>query len=296
MKSEKKIFIAFVLNFAFSVFEFFGGIFTGSVAIISDSLHDLGDAASIGISYFFEKKSKKHHDEKYTYGYGRFSVLGSVITTLILLLGSVAVVINAINRIVNPTEINYDGMIIFAIFGVIVNFAAAVFTHGGNSLNQKAVNLHMLEDVLGWIIVLLGATVMKFTDISIIDPLMSIGVAIFIIVNAGKNLSEAINVFLEKIPADVAIEEIINHITSIDGVIDVHHIHIWSIDGVNNSATMHIVASGDFHKIKEEVREELFEHGISHATIEIEAENEHCHNKDCCIDAQKTHCHHHHHH
>ena len=115
MKSEKNILIAFLLNLTFSVFEFIGGIFTNSVAIISDSIHDLGDAVSIGISYFLEKKSKKQPDEIYTYGYLRYSVIGSVITTLILLVGSVLVVINAIKRILNPAEINYNGMIIFAV-------------------------------------------------------------------------------------------------------------------------------------------------------------------------------------
>ena len=149
MKSEKNILIAFILNLNFSVFEFFGGIFTNSVAIISDSIHDIGDAVSIGISYFLEKKSKKQPDNTYTYGYLRYSVIGSIITTLILLVGSVLVVINAVKRILNPVDINYNGMIIFAIIGVVVNFLAAYFTRHGDSLNQKAVNLHMLEDVLG---------------------------------------------------------------------------------------------------------------------------------------------------
>ncbi|MBQ1996312.1 MAG: cation transporter, partial [Clostridia bacterium] len=168
-KTEKNILIAFLLNLTFSVFEFIGGLFTGSVAIISDSIHDLGDALSIGISFFLEKKSSLEPDDKYTYGYMRFSVLGSVITTVILLFGSLAVIYNAINRIISPAEINYDGMIIFAVIGATVNFIAAYFTKEGDSLNQKAVNLHMLEDVLGWVVVLVGAVIMRFTDLYIID-------------------------------------------------------------------------------------------------------------------------------
>ena len=190
MKTERNILIAFILNLAFSVFEFVGGIFTGSVAIISDAVHDIGDAASIGISFFLEKKSKKQPDERFTYGYARFSVIGSVITTLILLFGSVAVIYNAILRLIDPVEINYDGMIIFAVVGVIVNFLAALFTREGGSLNQKAVNLHMLEDVLGWVVVLVGAIVIKFTGWFIIDPILSIIVAIFVIINSVKNLME----------------------------------------------------------------------------------------------------------
>ncbi len=297
MKTEKNILIAFILNLAFSIFEFIGGIFTGSVAIISDAIHDIGDAVSIGISYFLEKKSKKQPDKTYTYGYTRYSVIGSTITTLILLFGSVMVIYNAIIRIIEPTQINYNGMIIFAIVGVIVNFCAAVFTHGGGSLNQKAVNLHMLEDVLGWIVVLVGAIIMKFTDFALIDPIISICVAIFIFINAIKNLKEALEIFLEKAPKSIEINEIAEHILNIDGVTDVHHIHIWSMDGQNNYATMHIVTNSDHHKIKETVRKELLEHGIGHATLELENENEHCHNEHCSIEfGNVTHHHHHHHH
>ncbi|MBQ7295360.1 MAG: cation transporter [Clostridia bacterium] len=296
MKSEKKILTAFILNFAFSVFEFFGGIFTGSVAILSDALHDVGDAASIGISYFLEKKSKKQPDEKYTYGYGRYSVLGGVITTVILLFGSVAVIVGAVKRIISPTEINYNGMIVFAVVGAVTNFLAAYFTHGGHSVNQKAVNLHMLEDVLGWIVVLIGALVMRFTDFRIIDPLMSISVAVFIFINAAKNLKEIADIFLEKTPEGANIAELKEHITGVEGVIDVHHIHLWSMNGENTYGTMHIVAQGDFHKIKEKVREELKEHGIVHATLETETPDEHCHEESCSVREEHGHTSHHHHH
>ncbi len=297
MKTEKNILIAFVLNFAFSIFEFVGGIFTGSVAIISDAVHDIGDAASIGISYFLEKKSKQQPDAEYTYGYARYSVLGSLLTTLILLVGSAVVIYNAIGRIIAPTEINYDGMILFAVVGVCVNFGAAFLTREGDSLNQKAVNLHMLEDVLGWVVVLIGAVVMRFTDFARIDPIMSIGVAVFIFFNAMKNLKEIMDLFLEKTPKGILIDEIKAHIMEIDGVLNVHHVHLWSMDGQNNYATMHIVTNASPHEIKEKVREELREHGISHATLELEAEGEHCHEEACRVEfAAHTGHHHHHHH
>ena len=296
MKTTRNILIAFILNLAFSVFEFIGGIFTGSVAIVSDAVHDIGDAASIGISYFLERKSKKQPDEKYTYGYARYSVIGSVITTLILLVGSVMVVYNAIIRMIEPKEINYNGMIIFAVVGVIVNLAAALFTREGDSLNQKAVNLHMLEDVLGWIVVLIGAVVMRFTDFAIIDPIMSVCVAAFIFVNAIRNLKDAIDLFLEKAPHGIDVGEIKAHVMGIDGVIDVHHIHVWSMDGVNNYATMHIVTDAEPHHIKDAVRGELREHGIGHATLELEGADEHCHEESCRVDTDSDAGHHHHHH
>ena len=296
MKTEKNILIAFILNLSFSIFEFIGGIFTGSVAILSDAVHDIGDAASIGFSYFLEKKSKKQPDETYTYGYARFSVMGGVITTLILLFGSCAVIYNAVTRIFNPVEINYNGMIIFAVIGALVNFLAAYFTKDGDSLNQKAVNLHMLEDVLGWLVVLVGAIIMRFTDIRIIDPIMSVGVAIFIFINAVKNLKEVLDLFLAKIPQDISVEEIKEHLTEIEGVKDIHHIHICSMDGHHNYATMHVVVNSDAHKIKDKIREELREHGIGHATLELETENEHCHEETCHVHFEHNSGHHHHHH
>ncbi len=296
MKTERNILIAFILNLFFSLFEFIGGIFTGSVAIISDAVHDLGDAASIGISYFLERKSKKQPDSSYTYGYLRYSVLGGVITTLILLFGSAAVIYNAILRIISPAEINYNGMIIFAVFGVAVNFIAALVTKDSHSLNQKAVNLHMLEDVLGWVVVLIGAVVMRFTDFAIIDPLLSIAVAIFILINAIKTLKEILELLLEKIPHGIEIDEIKEHLLEIQGVLDVHHVHIWSMDGQNNYATMHIVTNANAGEIKEKVRHELAEHNIGHATLEIEAEGEHCHEQNCTVDTHTHHGHHHHHH
>ena len=178
MKTERNILIAFILNLAFSIFEFVGGIITGSVAIMSDAVHDIGDAASIGVSYFLEKKGEK------------YSLIGAFITTLTLLIGSIVTICNAIGRLMDPAKINYDGMIVFAIVGVGVNLCAAFVTREGDSLNQKAVNLHMLEDVLGWIVVLIGAVVMRFTDFALLDPIMSIGVSAFILINAIRNLIE----------------------------------------------------------------------------------------------------------
>ena len=294
MKTEKNILIAFILNIAFSIFEFFGGLFTNSISILSDSVHDLGDAISIGISYFMEKKSKKNADNKYTFGYIRYSVLGGVITTTILLVGSILVIIGAIKRIINPVEVNYSGMIIFAIIGVILNLIAAYVTKDGDSINQKAVNLHMLEDVLGWIVVLIGAIVMNFTDIKIIDSIMSIGVAIFILINSLKNLKKILDIFLEKTPDDIDIEELKEHLLKIKEVDDIHHIHVWSIDGYNNYATMHIVSkSKDINKIKKEIREELEEHNICHAILETE--DEVCDEKECHVYLKKVEHHHHHH-
>lgn len=297
MKTEKKIFIAFILNLFFSVFELIGGIFTGSIAIISDAVHDFGDATSIGASFLLERKSKKQPNDIYTYGYARYSVLGGVITTLILLVGSGVVVYNAITRIISPVAINYNGMLIMAGVGLAVNLFATYFTHGGHSLNQKAVNLHMLEDVLGWVVILIGAIVMRFTNWYLLDPILSICVAVFILFNALKNLKEILDIFLIKKPRGVCLEELKEHILAVDNVIGVHHLHVWTTDGEKNYATLHIVVNEYDANIKHAVKEELNEHGIQHITVEMETANEHCHEEHCVVEIETHfHGHHHHHH
>ena len=296
MKNDNRILLAFILNLFFSLFEFFGGIFTGSIAIFSDALHDFGDATSIGASYFLEKISHKKPDEKYTYGYYRYSLLGSAITTFILIIGSVTVFYNAVLKIFNPAPINYNGMIIFAVIGFIVNIAAAYFTHGENSLNAKAVNLHMLEDSLGWAAVLIGAIIMKFTNLWFLDPALSIALALFIFINAAKNLKTLLNIFLEKTPDNIDVTGLKNHLEKIKGVENIHHFHLRSLDGFTHEATLHIVTNGNAAEIKQHIKSELAEHGIIHSVVETETVGEKCEDTHCHIGEQKPLIHHHHHH
>ncbi len=296
MKSYKKILIAFILNISFSIFEFIGGLFTNSISIMSDAVHDFGDALSIGTSLVLEKISKRKPDSSYTYGYARYSILGALITTIVLTIGSIFVITNGISRILNPEVIDYNGMILFAIFGVLINFTAAYFTRDGESINQKAVNLHMLEDVLGWVIVLIGSILIKYTNISILDSIMSICIAIFILINAFKNMKEILDLFLEKTPKNISIEKIKYHIMKIKGIADVHHIHVWSMDGIANYSTMHIVTKEkNIKEIKNKVKEEMKKHNIIHTTIEVEETNDDCNEKDCIVKIDNEHSTHHHH-
>ena len=296
MKSHQNILVAFLLNLSFALFETIGGILTGSVAILSDSVHDLGDAVSIGVSYLLERMSKKQPNDRYTYGYLRYSTLGGFITTAILIIGSAIMIINAMKRIITPTIPDYNKMILLAIIGVCVNFCAAAFTRKGDSINQKAVNLHMLEDVFGWLVVLIGSIVMRFTNFSLLDPILSIAVSFFILIHALKNLKEILDVFLEKEPNHVNTPELINRLEQIDGVLTIHHLHLWSLDSVNHCATLHVVTDDDSHKTKEAIRQKLQEHGIHHVTIEIESSEETCHHAECTSEWLKSPSTRHHHH
>lgn len=204
--------------------------------------------------------------------------------------GSILVIIASVNRLINPVNVNYNGMIIISILGIVFNLLAAYKTKEGDSLNQKAVNLHMLEDVLGWIVVFVGSILIKFTNINYIDSIMSIFIAIFILIHALENLKSVLDLFLEKVPSNINVDKLKEKLLNIDGVLDVHHIHIWSMDGYNNYATMHIVC--DDKNIKQKVKKSLLKENISHVTIELESKEEHCHEKECELEFKQIHHHH----
>ena len=291
MQSTTNILIAFLLNLFFSIFELVGGFFTNSIAIITDSIHDLTDALSILLSYILERKSKRKPDNRYTYGYVRYSVLGALITTIILLSGSLIVIYSAIKRFINPVEIKYDGMIVMAVVGIIVNGVATLTTSKGSSINEKTVSLHMLEDVLGWIVVLVGAILIKFTHIYYIDAILTILVAGFILGHAFKNFIKILDLFLEKLPNNIDIPKIKKELLKNKDIKDVHHIHIWSLDGETYYATMHVVTKSD--DVKKYVKDYLKKYNISHTTIELEKNDYECEDKECIINVMS---HHHHHH
>lgn len=286
-KSHKNMKIAFLLNLLFSIIELLGGFFTNSISIISDSVHDLGDAISIGIAAILEKKSHKEPDKKYTFGYLRYSLLGALLTSVILLVGSIVVIYNAIPRLINPTIVNYNGMLILAIIGIIINGFATLKTSHSHNLNEKSVSLHMLEDVLGWAVVLVGSFIIKLTGWYIIDPILSLLMTIFILLHIYKNIIEIFNIFLEKIPENIDLDNLKEELGKIENVEDIHHIHIWTMDNSHNYVTLHArinkdVENKDMEEVKNRIRAELKKYDLEHSTIEIEYEK--CENEECRLE------------
>ena len=301
--SSKNIFTAFILNFIFVVIELVGGILTNSIAILSDSIHDAGDCFSIGIAYILEKKANKKTDSKYTYGYKRYSVISALITSCILLAGSGLVVYNSILRILNPSNINGLGMFIIAIFGVLINGIAVIKTAKSKNINEKAINLHMLEDVLGWAVVLIGSIFVWLFEFFILDAILSVLVSIYVIVHAIIHISSVFSIILEKSPKDFTLKQFEFDLEQIENVKSVHHIHIWTLDGESLLATVHIVSKNNqseiICKIKRLVKDVAKNYNINHITIQIDYEGENC--EDCEIDYLQdkhcrghSHCHHNH--
>ena len=279
--SEKNISTAFFLNLFFVFIEIAGGIITNSFAIISDAIHDLGDCGAIGLAFFFEKFSRKKPDKKYTYGYKRYSLLSAIITSLILVIGSVAIIFGSIQRFKNPEEIKSLPMLIIAVFGVLINGIAAFKTSHGSGANEKAINLHMLEDVFGWIAVLIGSIFIHLFQWYFIDTLLSLVISAFLLFHSAKNILYTVSILLEKTPYDFNFEDYEAEISKLPGVENVHHIHVWSLDDETILATIHITLSKDFFPEKySEVQKSVIEAsknlGINHITLQIDIENSCC--------------------
>ncbi len=282
----KNIRVAFLLNLLFTLIEFVGGFLTNSVAILSDAVHDLGDSFSLGLSWYFQKISKKPRNKNYTYGYKRFSLLGAIINSVILLVGNIVILIHAVPRLFNPQQPDVKGMLLLAVLGVIVNGIAVLHLRKGDSLNEKVVSLHLLEDVLGWLAVLLGATVMYFVNVPIIDPILSVGISVFILITVYKNIRQSMRIILQGSPDMVNVDEIEKIILKTENVKGIHDLHVWSVDGEYNVLTTHVVLSNplpmsQLHKLKTDIRENLLSIGIQHSTIEFEYPDEDCEMEDC---------------
>ena len=282
--SDKKILTAFFLNLFFVFVEIFGGFFTNSFAILSDAVHDLGDCVAIGFAYVMERLSKKAPDEKYTYGYRRYSLLSAITTSALLVVSSVFVVYGAVMRLGEPQQVRGGAMLVVAVFGVVVNGVAVFITHKGTGANEKAVSIHLLEDVLGWVAVLIGSALIYAFKWYFIDGILSLCIASFLIVHSVKTIKEVFTILLEKSPEGFDVHRYREELYLIDGVRDVHHLHVWSLDGERIMASLHVrvcerADMTDYARIKAQVESLSAEHGISHLTVQIDL-NGQCEQQD----------------
>ncbi|MCG7646766.1 cation diffusion facilitator family transporter [Alteromonas sp. Cnat3-28] len=283
-QSSEKIGWAFFLNFGFTIIEFIGGWLTNSTAIMADAVHDLGDTLSIGSAWLLNKLGTKSATKEFTYGYRRLSLLGALINGIVLIVGSAWILYEAVPRLSNPEIPETEGMIALAILGVLVNGFAAYKLHGGKSLNEKVLNWHLLEDVLGWVAVLIVAIVMQFKDWPVLDPVLSIGFTLFILFNVIRNLISTVKLFFQASPDNSLLQKVTDKLLELDAVSDLHHLHIWSLDGEHHVATVHVVSQfeskAEYLELKESVSNALQEFELSHTTIEIELTSEECRDAD----------------
>ena len=272
MKSSRNMTIAFLLNFSFAIIEFIFGLLFHSSAVLADAIHDTGDALAIGLSTLFEKISTRKEDREYTLGYKRYSLLGALLTSVILLVGSTLVIVENIPKLFAPEKVNYDGMLVLGIVALVVNTAASRVVSHGRSHNESILSLHFLEDILGWIAVIVVSLILRFTDWYFLDPLLSLIIAGFILSKALPKFWENIQIFLDHVPSDVDLSQLYQEIAVLENVRAITQLNVWTTDGLEKYAMLHICLENPnlLAETQAVLRQKLLASGIAKVTIQTD--------------------------
>ena len=270
-KAGENLAFVFFMNLTFNIIVVIGGLATNSMAILADCIHDMSDTISIAFAWVLERVSQKEATDKYSYGYQRFSILGSVIISVFVIIMAFVILQEAIPRLFAPEGIDAGGMLLVAIVGIIFKSISVYRLHGGETFNEKAILFHQLGDVFEWVAILILSLVLMFWDgASYLDPFVSIGIALWLIFNLGRNLYKAIEVLLQKTPDNFDVDEFKSQILEIDGVNTFDDFHIWSLDGIDSVMTLKI--NVDFGKNVEEIKKEIYTISNKYHVVDITIE------------------------
>lgn len=296
MKAKYTVWVAFFLNLSYAIVEFIAGGIFGSSAVLADSVHDLGDAIAIGISAFLETISNREEDRQYTLGYKRFSLLGALVTAIILMTGSVLVILENVTKILNPQPVNDEGILWLGIIAVSINVLASLVVGKGKTKNESILSLHFLEDTLGWLAVILMAIILRFTDWYILDPLLSLVISIFILTKAIPRFWSALKIFLDAVPEGLETGDLEKDLETLTNVKSVNQLSIWSMDGLENNAIIHLCLEDweQMMETKNQVRQLLEERGVQNITIEVDtSQSNHAQHKRKVTALEQPHGHQH---
>ena len=300
MKAKYAVWVAFFLNLTYAIVEFIAGGVFGSSAVLADSVHDLGDAIAIGVSAVLETISNREEDSHYTLGYKRFSLLGALVTAVILMTGSVLVILENITKLFHPQAVNDEGILWLGIIAVSVNVIASLVVRKGKTKNESILSLHFLEDTLGWVAVILMAIVLRFTDWYILDPLLSLVISIFILSKAIPRFWSTLKIFLDAVPEGVDIKQVKSDLEQLDHVASLNQLNLWTMDGLEKNAIVHVCLKEieQMELCKESIRSKLKDCGFQNITIEIDADlaSHQTHKRNMEeLEAVQNHGHEHHH-
>lgn len=272
MSSKHAVWLAFFLNLGFAIVEFIAGGIFGSSAVLADSVHDLGDALAIGLSAFLETISNREEDSRYTLGYKRFSLLGALLTAVILMTGSGMVILENVSKLFHPQPVNDEGLLWLGIIAISVNLLASLVIRKGQTKNESILSLHFLEDTLGWLVVILMAIVLRFTDWYILDPLLSLAISFFILSKAIPRFWSTLKIFLDAVPEGVDIKQVKNDLEQLDNIASINQLNLWTMDGLEKNAIVHVCLEYVKHKevCKKSIRDLLKESGFQNVTIEVD--------------------------
>lgn len=276
MKTKHAVWLAFFLNLSYAIVEFIAGGVFGSSAVLADSVHDLGDAIAIGVSAFLETISNREEDSHYTLGYKRFSLLGALVTAVILMTGSVLVILENITKLFHPQPVNDEGILWLGIIAVSINVLASLVVRKGKTKNESILSLHFLEDTLGWVAVILMAIVLRFTDWYILDSLLSLVISIFILSKAILRFWSTLKIFLDAVPEGVDIQRVKSDLEQLDHVASINQLNLWTMDGLEKNAIVHVCLKEieQMELCKESIRTLLKNYGFQNITIEVDADLE----------------------
>ena len=300
MKTKHAVWLAFFLNLSYAIVEFIAGGIFGSSAVLADSVHDLGDAIAIGLSAFLETISNREEDSHYTLGYKRFSLLGAMVTAVILMTGSVLVILENITKLFHPQPVNDEGILWLGIIAVSINVLASLVVRKGKTKNESILSLHFLEDTLGWVAVILMAIVLRFSDWYILDPLLSLVISIFILSKAIPRFWSTLKIFLDAVPEGVDIQQVKSDLEQLDHVASINQLNLWTMDGLEKNAIVHVCLKKVEHMevCKEAIRAMLKDYGFQNITIEVDADlaTHQAHKRNMEeLEASQSHEHDHHH-
>ena len=296
MKAKYTVWIAFFLNLSYAIVEFIAGGVFGSSAVLADSVHDLGDAIAIGISAFLETISNREEDNQYTLGYKRFSLLGALLTAIILMTGSVLVILENVTKILNPQPVNDEGIFWLGIIAITINVLASLVVGKGKTKNESILSLHFLEDTLGWVAVILMAIILRFTDWYILDPLLSLVISFFILSKALPRVWSALKIFLDAVPEGLDIEQVKSDLKRLDNVASLNQLNLWTMDGLEKNAIVHLCLEDweQMTETKNQVRQLLEERGVQNITIEVDtSQSNHAQHKRKVTALEQPHGHQH---
>ena len=296
MKAKYTVWVAFFLNLTYAIVEFIAGGVFGSSAVLADSVHDLGDAIAIGISAFLETISNREEDNQYTLGYKRFSLLGALVTAIILMTGSLLVILENVTKILNPQPVNDEGILWLGIIAITINMLASLVVGKGKTKNESILSLHFLEDTLGWVAVILMAIVLRFTDWYILDPLLSLVISFFILSKALPRFWSTLKIFLDAVPEGIDIKQVKSGLERLDNVASLNQLNLWTMDGLENNAIIHLCLEDweQMTETKNQVRQLLEERGIQNITIEVDtSQSDHAQHKRKVIALEQSHGHQH---
>lgn len=279
--SENRIMVAFLLNLIFTFVEIWGSILTGSVTILSDAIHDFGDCIALGMAWRMEKVSKRPANERYQFGYRRFSVVAGLVNNLILLMGGGVLIVTSLQRFFAPRPIDGKGMLVFAVFGILMNGSAMLLTSKGKNINEKTISMHMLEDVLTWVAVLVVGAVMCFIELPVLDSLLSIGMTLVIFVGVARNLKKLFAIITVRSPLEKEeYRKLQEQLAELNFAGTLEEVRLYSMDGedINGEVSLVLyeeVGAEDMMQLYHSALDCCENFGVSRAVIQIRYEINH---------------------